>query len=177
MAWEIENKKGKPPQKPIEESHNTSGLRKDDDKIVRILSKDIEGKMRIYAGLTKIKGVSWALSNAACKKLDISREKKIGSLTEEEIKKISLFLKNPDAPRYILNRRNDFETGEDKHITGSDLELRQDFDIKRLKKIKSYRGLRHTLGLPLRGQRTKGHFRKNRAKSTGVKKKKKVEKE
>lgn len=148
-----------------------------DDKIVRILSKDIEGKMSLYSGLTKIKGISWSLANAACKKLGIAKNRKIGSLTEEELKKIITFLKNPDVPEYILNRRVDFETGESKHVTGSDLELRHDFDIKRLKKIKSYRGLRHTSGLPLRGQRTKGHFRRNRAKSTGVKKKKKAGKE
>jgi hypothetical protein len=36
--------------------------KKYDEKIIRILSEDIEGRMRIYAGLTKIKGVSWGLS-------------------------------------------------------------------------------------------------------------------
>jgi len=41
--------------------------------------------------------------------------------------------------------------------------LQTEFDIKRLKKIKSYRGLRHVLGQPVRGQRTRGHFRKNKA--------------
>jgi len=47
-------------------------------------------------------------------------------------------------------------------------------DIKRLKKIKSYRGIRHNLGQPVRGQRTKSHFRTNRKKSgaVGVKPKK-----
>ena len=36
--------------------------KKDEGRIVRILAKDIEGKMKVYAGLTKIKGVSWSLS-------------------------------------------------------------------------------------------------------------------
>jgi small subunit ribosomal protein S13 len=40
-----------------------------------------------------------------------------------------------------------------------------------LRKIKSYRGLRHASNLPLRGQRTKSHFRKNRRKGSGIKKK------
>ena len=53
------------------------------------------------------------------------------------------------------------------------MDLKKDFDIKRLKKIKSYKGFRHSSKLPLRGQRTKGNFRKNRAKSVGIKKKKK----
>ena len=47
------------------------------------------------------------------------------------------------------------------------------FDIKRLKKIKSYRGIRHAANLPVRGQRTKSHFRSNRRKGTGIKKKSK----
>ena len=46
-------------------------------KIVRILSKDIEGKMKIYPGLTKVKGISWGLSNAICKKLKIDKNREI----------------------------------------------------------------------------------------------------
>ncbi len=141
------------------------------EKIVRILSKDIEGGMNIYPGLTKIKGVSWGVANAVCNILNINKNRKIGSLNEEEIKKITEFLKNPKFPGHIFNRKKDFETGTDKHLTGSNLELQQDFDIKRLKKIKSYRGYRHTTGLPLRGQRTKSHFRKNKSKGVGIKRK------
>ncbi|MBI3623827.1 30S ribosomal protein S13 [Candidatus Pacearchaeota archaeon] len=143
------------------------------EKVVRILSKDIEGGMKIYPGLTKIKGISWSASNAICKALSIDKNRKIGSLSPEEIKKLSEFIKNPKLPRHIYNRKKDFETGEDKYFVGSDLELRTEFDIKRLKKIKSYRGLRHSLGLPLRGQRTKSHFRKNRKKGSGMKVKEK----
>ncbi|MGY4884262.1 MAG: 30S ribosomal protein S13 [Nanobdellota archaeon] len=146
---------------------------KREERLVRILSKDIEGKMKVYPGLTKIKGVSWAFSNAVCKTLKIDKNKTIGSLTEEEIQKISNFIKNPTIPGYIMNRRKDIETGEEKHLTGTDLDLRKDFDIKKLKKIKSYRGLRHTAGLPTRGQRTKAHFRHNRKKGSGIKKKSK----
>ena len=143
------------------------------EKIVRILSKDIEGGMNIYPGLTKIKGVSWGLSNATCKILNIPKNKKVGLLSEEEIKKISEFLKNPKVPKFILNRRRDFKTGEDKHLVGADLELQKEFDIKRLKQMGSYRGFRHIAGLPLRGQRTRSNFRKNRRKGAGIKKKKK----
>lgn len=145
--------------------------KKYDERVVRILSKDIEGKMKLYAGLTKIKGISWAFSNAICNSLKINKNRKIGSLTAEEVKKIEEFAKSPPIPKHILNRRNDFTSGEDKHLTGSNLELTSEFDIKRLKKIKSYRGLRHTANLPLRGQRTKSHFRRNRRKGTGIKKK------
>jgi len=143
-------------------------------RIVRILSRDIEGKMNVYAGLATIKGISWAMSNALCKALEIDKRKKIGALTDAEIKRISEFVKNPQVPLYVFNRRNDFETGKNKHLTGSELELQHEFDIKRLKKIKSYKGIRHGLGLTVRGQRTRSHFRKNRRKGSGIKKKTKT---
>ena len=82
-------------------------------------------------------------------------------------------MKDPKLPTYILNRRMDMDSGEDKHLLGSDLDLQKEFDIKRLKKIKSYKGYRHMSNLPLRGQRTRSNFRKNRAKGAGIKKKKK----
>ena len=152
--------------------------KKYEGRIIRILSEDIEGNMKLYPGLTKIKGVSWSLSNAVCKVMKIDRDKKIGSLTADEISKISEFIKNPTGvPTFLLNKRHGFETGENKHVTGTNLELQTEFDIKRLKKIKSYRGIRHGAGLPTRGQRTKSHFRKNRGKSVGIKKKAKVKKE
>src|SRR3989338_4584183 len=92
------------PKKPVEE--------KREERVVRILSRDIEGKMKLYPGLTKIKGVSWGISNAACKILSIDKNKKIGALTEDEIKKITEFLKNPKIPTFLVNRRFDLETGE-----------------------------------------------------------------
>lgn len=147
--------------------------KKNEVKVVRILQKDIEGDMTIYSGLTKIKGISWSLSNAICKKLNLNKNKKVGLFEKEEIKKIEDFLKNIQLPSHLKNRQKDFETGEERHLTGPDLDLRKEFDIKRLKKIKSYRGFRHVMGLPTRGQRTKSNFRRNRAKGSGIKKKNK----
>lgn len=142
-----------------------------EEKLIRILSKDIEGGLNIYVGLTKIKGISWSLANAICQYLKLDKKRKIGSLTKEEIDKINDFIKNPKMPLYLWNRRLDIETGENKHLIGTDLELQKEFDIGRLKKIKSYRGSRHAAGLPSRGQRTKSHFRKNKKKGVGIKKK------
>lgn len=149
----------------------TATSAREDDRIVRILSKDIEGKMKLYAGLTKVKGISWTTSRAICKESGIDKDRKIGSLNEEEVAKIEGVAKKGKIAEYLLNRRNDFETGESSHLVSSDLELKQEFDIKRLKKIKAYRGLRHLLKLPLRGQRTKSNFRRNRKKGSGIKKK------
>ena len=63
-----------------------------------------------------------------------------------------------------------YETGNDGHLLTSDLDFTKDNDIKRMRKIKSYRGNRHTRGLPVRGQRTRGSFRKG--KTVGVSKRK-----
>jgi len=143
--------------------------------LVRILGKDIRGDKKLHSGLTKIKGISWAFSNAICKKLNLDKNKKVQELTKEEIKSIEKFLENPAVPKFMKNRQKDLEDGEDKHISGSDIGLQKEFDIKRLRKIRAYKGIRHAAGLPVRGQRTKSNFRRNRKKSgaVGVKSKKK----
>lgn len=155
----------------VQEQKQKTEEEKYKERMIRILSEDIEGGMTVYAGLTKIKGISWSLANAVCKVLKIDKNRKAGSLTDVEVKKISDFIKNPRIPSFIFNRRFDFDTGKDRHLTGTDLELQKEFDIKRLKKIKSYRGIRHSANLPVRGQRTKSNFRKNKAKGAGIKKK------
>jgi len=138
-------------------------------KLVRILAKDIRGDRKLYHGLCDINGVSWAISNAVCKILELDKDKKIQDLTQDEIKKIEQFIMSPlGIPEYMLNRRKDRDDGLNKHVYGADLDLQVDFDIKRMKKIKSFKGMRHTLGQPVRGQRTKSHFRRNKKHSGGV---------
>ncbi len=139
--------------------------KEEDFKLIRILSKDIKGNKSVYSGLTNIKGISWNFCNALCTKLKIDKKKKIQDLTPEEIEKISEFVKNPSIPSYMKNRQKDVDSGEDKHLNGVDLDLQKEFDIKKMRKVKSYKGIRHGLGLPVRGQRTKSNFRKNRKKS------------
>ncbi|MBI2672048.1 30S ribosomal protein S13 [Candidatus Woesearchaeota archaeon] len=146
-------------------------------QIVRIVNTDILGGTKIFQALTKIHGVSYNFSNAVCNHLGLEKTKAVGSFENEEIKKIEEVVKNPlkyGLPRFIINRRADIETGEDKHLLGSDLKLRKEFDVKLMKKIKTYKGIRHALGLPVRGQGTKAHFRTG--KSIGVKKAKKSKK-
>jgi small subunit ribosomal protein S13 len=145
--------------------------------IVRILQTDIPGNKRTLVGLTYIKGVSWSISNAVCKILRLNPQKKIADLEPQEIEKIIQFLSNPKLPEFLLNRRKDFETGVSNHFIGTNLDMKKEFDIRRLKKIRSYRGLRHALGQPTRGQSTRSHFRSRKnKKSVGIKKEKKVEK-
>jgi len=142
--------------------------------LVRIANTDLDGNKTLHQALTNIKGVGFSLANAILHQAAVDKDKKTGHLTDAEIKKISQVLdgfSKSDAPAWLFNRRRDFETGEDKHLTGVDLHMAKDFDIKRLKKIKAYRGIRHMFGLPSRGQRTKANFRRNKGKVTGVKKK------
>lgn len=145
------------------------GIEEDSDILIRILGKDIPGSKNVYAGLTRIKGVSWSISNVACIKLGIDKKKKISELDKDLIKKIENFLKDLDSPEHLKNRRGDFDTGEAKHLFSVDLDMRKDFDIKKLKQIKSYRGIRHSLKLPVRGQRTRSNFRRSGV-AVGVKK-------
>jgi small subunit ribosomal protein S13 len=141
-------------------------------RIIRILQTDIPGNKNLYAGLTRIKGVSWSISNAVCFLNKFDKKRKIESLSKEEIQIIETALREHKFPKFLLNRRNDFETGKDSHVIGNDLELVKELDIKRLKKIRSFRGLRHAMGQPTRGQSTKAHFRTNRKKGVGIKLKK-----
>ena len=141
------------------------------DTLVRILGYDIPGSKNLYVGLTKIKGVSWTVSNAVCVKLNFPRSKKIAELSKEEIHKIEEFIRALTIPDFLKNRRFDLETGETKHFIGTDLDMKREFDIKRLIKMKSYVGIRHASGQPVRGQSTRSHFRKREhKKSTGIKK-------
>lgn len=140
-----------------------------EENLIRILSTDLPAEKKVYSALTKIKGISWSFSNALCHKLGIDKNKRILDLSEKEIEAISKFAKKPELPVFLLNRKKELETGENQHLVTSDLDLKHEFDIKKLKKIKSYKGVRHILGQPVRGQRTKSHFRKN--KTVGVRRK------
>lgn len=126
-----------------------------------------QANLAVYAGLTKIKGISWTLSNAVCYTLGIDKKKRVSTLTPEEIDKISVFIKNPVLPAWLLNRRRDIETGAPKHLIMTELDLQREFDIRRMRRIRSYKGVRHSLGQPVRGQRTRSHFRK-KGRAVGV---------
>lgn len=140
--------------------------------IIRIVSADIDGNKKIMDALRKVYGVSFMFANMVCNFAKVDKTKKAGFLTDKEIEKLEDVIQNPakyGAPSWMLNRRKDFETGEDKHLTSADLKFFKDNDIKMLKKIRSYKGVRHMEGLPVRGQKTKSKFRKNKGKVMGVK--------
>lgn len=143
--------------------------------IIRIANTDILGDKTTMYGLTNIKGIGFVFSNAICKSLKLNPFKKAGLLTEKEVDDIEELLKNPKElglPSWLFNRRKDYETGEDIHLTSTDVRFVEDNDTKRMKMIKTYKGIRHQHKLPVRGQRTKANFRRNKGKAVaGVKKK------
>lgn len=143
--------------------------------LIRIANTDIDGNKAILQALRKIKGISFMFSNAVCNISGIDHSKKAGNLDDAEVKKISEIIENPSKfsiPDWLLNRRKDPDDGTAKHILTGDLKFHNDSDINLLMKMKCYRGIRHSAGLPVRGQRTKANFRKNKGKvSLGVKKK------
>jgi small subunit ribosomal protein S13 len=122
--------------------------------------------------LARVKGVGINLAHAACRVANVPVEKKAGTLSDTEVKRIDEILKNPAAagiPAWLLNRRKDPETGQQRHVLSGDLQFAVENDIKIMKKIKCYKGVRHMLGQPVRGQRTRSNFRKNKGKVLGVK--------
>ncbi len=142
-------------------------------QIVRIYKTDLNGEKQLFYALTKIKGVSYAISNAVIYKLGLKKDMKVSELSEKQIEKIEELLDTASKhfPEWLLNRRKDFETGENMHLLTSDLTFSIQKILRRMAKTKSYKGLRHQAGLPVRGQRTKSNFRRNKGKTTGVKKK------
>ncbi len=140
--------------------------------IVRVVNTDLDGNKPILSALRKIKGVSFMFAQALCYIAKIPTGEKAGTLPEIQIEKIAACLRNPvdsGMPEWMINRRKDPEDGKDKHLVATDLVYARDNDIKMMQKIKCYRGIRHMYHQPVRGQRTKAHFRANKGKVVGVK--------
>ena len=107
--------------------------------LARIAGVDIPRNKRVEVSLTYIFGIGRSTSNKILGATGIDRDTKVKDLTEEQVAKIRAAV-------------------EEYKIEG---ELRKEIrlNIKRLLDIKSYRGLRHRNGLPVRGQKTKTNAR------------------
>lgn len=127
-------------------------------RIVRVLDTDIDGELPLVYGLTAVKGIGYTFSLAVCRVLGLDPYMKLGYLTDEEVKNIEAVVREPlkyHIPEWYYNRRKDYTTGENIHLTGATLLFHVKEDIEREKKIKSWRGVRHMYGLKVRGQRTR----------------------
>lgn len=110
---------------------------------MRIAGRDIPLNKRLEYALTSIYGIGVSLSQQILKKQNIPFQKTIKDLSEQEI----------NGLRDVIEKKYSVE-GELKRSIAQ--------NIKRLKDIQSYRGIRHIKKLPVRGQRTKTNNRTKR---------------
>ena len=107
--------------------------------MARIAGVDIPNDKRVVVSLTYIYGIGRTVSSNILKTVNVSEDKRVKDLTEDELTAI----------------RNEV----DQIKVEGDLRREVSLNIKRLTEIGSYRGLRHRRGLPCRGQRTKTNAR------------------
>ena len=122
--------------------------------MARIAGVDIPNDKRVVISLTYVYGIGKPLAQEILKATNISEDKRVKDLTEEELTKI----------------RNEVS----KYKVEGDLRREVALNIKRLSEIGSYRGLRHRRGLPVRGQSTKTNARTRKGPRRTIANKKKA---
>lgn len=122
--------------------------------MARISGVDLPNEKRIEIALTYIYGVGRTLSGEIIEKCGLNPDTRVKDLTEEEVAKI----------RDVL---------ENQYKVEGDLRREIAMNIKRLMEIGCYRGRRHRLGLPVRGQRTKTNARTRKGPKRTIANKKK----
>jgi small subunit ribosomal protein S13 len=120
----------------------------------RIIGADIPDKKRLEISLMYLFGIGKTLSNEICEKLGLDKNLRAEKLTQDDIARINSLLQT-------------------EYVAEGDLRRQIQNNIKRLVSIHSYRGLRHRLGLPVRGQRTRTNSRTRKGKRKTVANKKK----
>lgn len=113
--------------------------------MTRIAGVDLPGKKRIDIALNQIYGIGRSNVNTLLKKASVDKLRQVNQLTEEEKRVI----------QKVIDKEFKIE---------GDLRTEVQENIKRLKEIGSYKGLRHIHNLPVRGQRTRSNARTKRGK-------------
>lgn len=121
--------------------------------MARIAGVDLPTHKVVYVALTKIFGIGRPTSKTILEKLKIPLHKRTKDLSEEEVSKL----------REAIEKNYQVEGELKSEIT---------LNIKRLVEIGCYRGIRHRMGLPVRGQRTRTNSRTRKGKKKTVAKKK-----
>jgi len=125
--------------------------------MARIAGVDLPKNKRGVIGLTYIYGIGRTKAAEILDEAKISHDKKVDNWNDQDITSI----------RHII--------GEKVRVEGT-LRSEVQMNIKRLMDIGAYRGIRHRIGLPLRGQKTKNNCRTRKGKRKTVANKKKVTK-
>ena len=139
--------------------------------IVRVAGRDLDGTKKVIPAIAEIKGVGESFANAMVSSLKLDPKFRLGQLSDRQLQQVESALKDPNSlnlPPWLLNRRKDVDSGSNIHRIGSDLDFMIKNDVDREKNVLSWRGVRHSLGLKVRGQRTRTTGRKGR--TVGVKK-------
>lgn len=123
---------------------------------MRIAGVDLPNKERIEIGLTRIFGIGRTSSRKIIRDIGLDHNKKVRDITDEDGMKI----------RAVIDSEYKIEGDMRREIV---------MHIKRLQDIGSYRGVRHKLRLPVRGQRTKTNSRTRKGRRIAVSMKKKEE--
>ena len=141
--------------------------------IVRIASMDLNGERDVVLALADLKGIGVRLAETLTKKLNIDESTRLGDLSEEKIEEIRDYIESEEyegIPNWMLNNRMDPVTGKNMNLVGNDLNVQIQDNVNTLKKIRSYRGIRHETHHKVRGQRTRSNGRKGL--TVGVQRKK-----
>lgn len=125
--------------------------------IVRISKTNLDGQSTVEHGLTGIKGIGQRTARTLADSSGIEPGRTLGRLEEDEVEELNDAVENAGEllPDFMVNRRRDPFTGEDRHVIGGDLDLANRQDLERMKKMRSYKGIRHIRGQKVRGQRTR----------------------
>ena len=114
--------------------------------IVRIASMDLNGERDVVLALADLKGIGIRLAETLTKKLEIDESMRLGDLSEEKIEEIRDYIESEeyeDIPAWMMNNRSDPVTGKNMNLVGNDLNVQIQDNINTMKKIRSYRGIRH----------------------------------
>lgn len=153
---------GKGKEKAKEKVKESEAEKADFKHIVRILDADLDGNRTVLHALCGIKGIGWRVARVLVASTRVDPNQRMGNLSDDDIEQLKSAITGVEKrlPQWMLNRRKDILTGEDKHIMGADQVLQLREDVNLLRKIRSYRGIRHERGLKARGQRTRSTGRR-----------------
>jgi small subunit ribosomal protein S13 len=129
--------------------------------LVRLVNTDLDGKKNVGTALAYVPGVGKRLAFVVAREANVDPTVLIGNLKDPEITAVNKAIEEltETLPTWMLNRRKDPESGDDRHMIGTEITIMLREDLNRLKKIRSWRGHRHERKLPTRGQRTKANGR------------------
>lgn len=148
----------KDPHNMSEEEQETTEEEEEDIRyFVRIGTTDLDGTESVESALLEMNGVGRRVARAVADEADVDSKATLGKLEDDDVEAVKDAVRSFDenGPEWMLNRRRDIYTGEDRHVVGTDLDVVHEEDVNRKKKISSYQGVRHEQGRKVRGQRTK----------------------